>query len=93
MPLCTFLSGGVDSSAITAVAAGQMKNLHTFSIDYEDNLKYFKKTDFTVSQDNDFYQNDVRFESDASSLLCHYKSGLGCALANAGSFTGYAWNG
>ena len=48
------LSGGIDSSAITAIAASQMKNLHTFSIDYEDNLKYFKKTDFTVSQDNDF---------------------------------------
>lgn len=69
VPLCTFLSGGVDSSAITAVAASQMKNLHTFSIDYEDNLKYFKKTDFTVSQDNDF----IKLMSDLNRTHHHYR--------------------
>lgn len=73
VPLCTFLSGGVDSSAITAVAAGQMKNLHTFSIDYEDNLKYFKKTDFTVSQDNDF----IKMMSDLNQTHHHY-----CVITN-----------
>lgn len=56
VPLMTFLSGGVDSSAITAIAAEQMPGLHTYSIDYEDNLKYFKKTDFTVSQDREFIE-------------------------------------
>lgn len=83
VPLCTFLSGGVDSSAITAVAAGQMKNLHTFSIDYEDNLKYFKKTDFTVSQDNDF----IKMMSDLKQTHHHYcvitNQDLADALANA----------
>lgn len=83
VPLCTFLSGGVDSSAITAVAAGQMKNLHTFSIDYEDNLKYFKKTDFTVSQDNDF----IKMMSDLNQTHHHYcvitNQDLADALANA----------
>ena len=56
VPICTFLSGGVDSSAITAIAANQIKNLNTFSIDYEDNSKFFKKTDFTVSQDQEFIE-------------------------------------
>lgn len=83
VPLCTFLSGGVDSSAITAVAASQMKNLHTFSIDYEDNLKYFKKTDFTVSQDNDF----IKLMSDLNRTHHHYRvisnQDLADALVNA----------
>ncbi|MCL1949631.1 MAG: asparagine synthase (glutamine-hydrolyzing) [Turicibacter sp.] len=56
VPLMTFLSGGVDSSAITAIAADQIPGLNTFSIDYEDNMKYFKKTDFTVSQDREFIE-------------------------------------
>lgn len=73
VPLCTFLSGGIDSSAITAIAASEMKNLHTFSIDYEDNLKYFKKTDFTVSQDNDF----IKLISDLNHTNHHY-----CVISN-----------
>jgi len=49
VPLCTFLSGGLDSSAITALAAGYFKRngkgrLHTYSIDYTDNEKYFKSS-------------------------------------------------
>ena len=55
VPLCTFLSGGVDSSAITAVAANhyqkQGMQLHTFSIDYEDNDQFFKANDFQPNAD------------------------------------------
>ena len=36
VPLGTFLSGGVDSSIITAIAAQHTKNLNTFSIGYKD---------------------------------------------------------
>lgn len=59
VPLCTFLSGGVDSSAITAFAAmayeqeGKGK-LHTYSIDYEDNEKYFKSNAFQPNSDTPF---------------------------------------
>ncbi|MFR9256548.1 MAG: asparagine synthase-related protein, partial [Merdibacter sp.] len=46
----TFLSGGLDSSIITALASEQFaregKKLHTFSLDYEDNQKYFHATKF-----------------------------------------------
>jgi asparagine synthase (glutamine-hydrolysing) len=56
VPVCTFLSGGLDSSAISAVAANFYKRkglgtLNTFSIDYEDNEKYFKENLFQPNSD------------------------------------------
>ncbi|GAA0314494.1 asparagine synthase (glutamine-hydrolyzing) [Bacillus carboniphilus] len=55
VPLCTFLSGGVDSSAITAIAANhyakQGEQLHTFSIDYEGNEQFFKANEFQPNSD------------------------------------------
>ncbi|MCP1122819.1 asparagine synthase (glutamine-hydrolyzing) [Bacillus sp. 3103sda1] len=59
VPLCTFLSGGVDSSAITAFAAmayerEEKGKLHTYSIDYEDNEKYFKSNAFQPNSDAPF---------------------------------------
>ncbi|MGV3465691.1 MAG: asparagine synthase (glutamine-hydrolyzing) [Heyndrickxia sp.] len=56
VPVCTFLSGGVDSSAITAIASNHFKAegkgpLHTYSIDYEGNDQYFKANDFQPNAD------------------------------------------
>ncbi|MBT2756438.1 asparagine synthase (glutamine-hydrolyzing) [Mesobacillus foraminis] len=56
VPLCTFLSGGLDSSAITAIAANQFAaegkgSLHTYSIDYEGNDAYFKQNEFQPNSD------------------------------------------
>lgn len=61
VPLCTFLSGGVDSSAITAIAAESYKQegkgqLHTYSIDYEENDKFFQKSDFQPNADGYWIQ-------------------------------------
>lgn len=60
VPVCTFLSGGIDSSAITAIAANQYalsgKRLNTFSIDYADNAKYFKESVFQPNSDQSFIQ-------------------------------------
>ncbi|EIJ81895.1 asparagine synthetase, glutamine-hydrolyzing [Bacillus methanolicus PB1] len=61
VPLCTFLSGGVDSSAITAIAANEFKNdgkgrLHTYSIEYEGNDQYFKATEFQPNSDEPWIQ-------------------------------------
>lgn len=53
--IATLLSGGLDSSLVTAIVANNKKDkLSTFSIDYEGNEKYFKKTDFTVSLDEHY---------------------------------------
>lgn len=59
VPLCTFLSGGLDSSIITLYAANYCKEnglppLNTFSVDYVDNDKNFQKTDFQPNSDK-FY--------------------------------------
>ena len=56
VPVCTFLSGGLDSSAITAIAANYFKThrqarLHTYSIDYVDNEIYFKASAFQPNPD------------------------------------------
>jgi asparagine synthase (glutamine-hydrolysing) len=41
IPVGTFLSGGVDSSIISAIAAKEKKFLNTFSLSFTDNDKYF----------------------------------------------------
>jgi len=56
VPVCVFLSGGLDSSTITAIAAksfassGQSK-LHTYSIDYAGNDLFFKASSFQPDSD------------------------------------------
>ncbi|UOQ92806.1 asparagine synthase (glutamine-hydrolyzing) [Halobacillus shinanisalinarum] len=57
--LGTFLSGGVDSSAITAIAADHYKknqkgSLQTYSIDYEEQEKFFEKNAFQPDQDGEY---------------------------------------
>ncbi len=55
VPVCTFLSGGLDSSLITSVANSVFKDrgetLKTFSVDYVDNAKYFKASKFQPNSD------------------------------------------
>ncbi|WP_371378770.1 asparagine synthase (glutamine-hydrolyzing) [Sporomusa aerivorans] len=56
VPICTLLSGGLDSSALTALAAMSYKqsglgSLHTYSVDYVDNDLYFKASSFQPNSD------------------------------------------
>ncbi|HUX47344.1 MAG TPA: asparagine synthase (glutamine-hydrolyzing) [Desulfosporosinus sp.] len=56
VPIGTLLSGGLDSSAITAIAAvaldkGGKGPLPTFSVDYAENDRYFKSNDFQPGAD------------------------------------------
>ncbi len=55
VPLGTFLSGGLDSSLISAVCARELGHpLDTFSVDYENNAKYFVPGKFQPESDNQY---------------------------------------
>ncbi|MGN0458796.1 MAG: asparagine synthase (glutamine-hydrolyzing) [Eubacterium sp.] len=58
VPICTFLSGGLDSSIISKVASDYMKDggktLDTYSVDYDDNDKYFTASLFQPNKDSDY---------------------------------------
>ena len=55
---CTLLSGGLDSSLITSVAAEYFKarglKLHAFSVDYKDSCKHFKAGGFQPESDGKY---------------------------------------
>lgn len=55
VPVCTFLSGGIDSSIVSAVCAAHLKEqgktLDTYSFDFTDNDKYFMSNSFQPEQD------------------------------------------
>ncbi|OIJ15967.1 asparagine synthase (glutamine-hydrolyzing) [Anaerobacillus arseniciselenatis] len=66
VPVSTFLSGGVDSSALTAFAANYFKRegrgqLQTYSIDYIDNDKFFKENDFQPNADGPWIKEVSQF--------------------------------
>lgn len=56
VPVCTLLSGGLDSSALTALAVDYYKRtgqgqMHTYSVDYVDNDKHFKAHSYQPGAD------------------------------------------
>lgn len=65
VPICTFLSGGVDSSLVSAICANKLKEkgekLNTFSFDFVDNNKYFKSNSFQPSQDRPYAEKMVSY--------------------------------
>lgn len=60
VPVGTLLSGGLDSSIITAVCAKEMEKrgekLKTFSVDYQNNDQYFQANKFQPNSDNAYIQ-------------------------------------
>ena len=75
VPICTFLSGGVDSSLVSAICAKELKKqgkrLTTFSFDFVDNDKFFRANSFQPSQDRPYVDQMVKFlDSDHHYLEC-----------------------
>ncbi len=73
VPVCTLLSGGLDSSALTSLAAkyyeaNQKGILHTYSVDYVDNDKHFKANDFQPNSDAPW----IQLMSDVLGTQHHY---------------------
>lgn len=73
VPVCTFLSGGLDSSVLSAIAArhaaARGKVLRTFSVDFTDNDKYFTRSVFQPSPDRDYI--DIMSKSIGSNHTSH----------------------
>lgn len=64
VPVCTLLSGGLDSSALSALAVDYYKRtrqgqVHTYSVDYVDNDKHFKAHAFQPGADAPWIQRMV----------------------------------
>ncbi len=79
VPLCTFLSGGLDSSLVSAIAARRFseegKILSTFSFDFVGNQQNFRPNAFQSSLDRPFAeQMTAHIKSNHTFLECDSRS-------------------
>ena len=77
-PVCAFLSGGVDSSLVSAICARELKKknkqLTTFSFDFTGNDKNFKANSFQPSLDRPYVEKMAAYlDSDHHFLECSAK--------------------
>jgi len=75
VPIGTLLSGGLDSSIISAIGAIEMskkgQRLSTYSFDYTDNDKYFKASDFQPDSDAPWVKRmSEAFNTNHTYLFC-----------------------
>lgn len=75
IPVCTFLSGGLDSSIVTSVASACMKEkgmqLSTYSFDFEGNDEYFASNSFQPTQDAPYAKEMSEYlGTDHTILVC-----------------------
>lgn len=75
VPLCTLLSGGLDSSIITTIASNYYrkkygKRLKTFSVDYVGQQENFVKNDFQPDTDDKYIDLMVKtFDTDHTKIV------------------------
>lgn len=78
VPICTFLSGGIDSSIVSSVCAKYLpKDVHldTYSFDYDDNNIYFKSNSFQPSEDRPYVDIMKDYlDSNHVYLSCKYET-------------------
>jgi asparagine synthase (glutamine-hydrolysing) len=75
VPVGAFLSGGVDSSVITALAVKHKPDLHTFSIGFKDD-KFFDETAYANSVAKHLKTNHTVFSLSHQDLLDHVQDVL-----------------
>lgn len=59
VPVSCMLSGGLDSSIITGVTSQYISKLSTYSVDYQDQDKYFQPYEYQTTRD-DHYIDEVK---------------------------------
>ncbi|MFB0919509.1 MAG: asparagine synthase (glutamine-hydrolyzing) [Oscillospiraceae bacterium] len=75
VPVCSFLSGGLDSSIVTAVASKMLSEngsaLNTFSFDFRQNDLYFKSNSFQPERDRPYVDEMLaNYKTNHSYLEC-----------------------
>lgn len=75
VPLGTFLSGGIDSSIITAIAAQNTKHLNSFSIGFKDE-PLFDETEFAQVLAKKYKTNHTVFQLSNEDLFANLKEML-----------------
>jgi asparagine synthase (glutamine-hydrolysing) len=73
VPIGSFLSGGIDSSVITALASKHKPDLHTFSIGYRDE-KFFDETNYAQLVAKKFKTTHTVFSLTNNDLYSHIHS-------------------
>lgn len=85
VPICTLLSGGLDSSVVSAVAAKYLREqgrvLDTYSFDYTDNKENFQASSFQPEEDRPYVEQMVEhIKSNHRYLECAYTELFDCLL-------------
>ena len=75
VPLGAFLSGGIDSSVVTALASKHKPDLHTFSIGFRDE-KFFDETKYALLVAKHFKTEHTVFSLTNDDLYAHVHSAL-----------------
>ncbi|MCR5793189.1 MAG: asparagine synthase (glutamine-hydrolyzing), partial [Lachnospiraceae bacterium] len=83
VPLCTLLSGGLDSSLVSSVAAGELKKqgkkLSTYSFDFTDNQENFVASGFQPERDAPYVDLCVKYlDCDHTVLECNHEELFAC---------------
>jgi asparagine synthase (glutamine-hydrolysing) len=87
VPLCCFLSGGLDSSIVSSVASamslskGQL--LNTYSVDYQDNDLFFEKNAYQPDSDKKYIVQMSEFIKSNHNYVTLDNRQLGIALKDA----------
>lgn len=75
VPISCMLSGGLDSSIITALSSQYVNNISTYSIDYLDQEKYFKPYDYQLTRDSDYIDEMIeRYHSHHNNVVLSQKN-------------------
>ena len=83
VPLCTFLSGGLDSSIITAIAAREYakegRTLDTFSFDYAENETHFTANSYQSDTDRKWAEQVAALtKTNHTHIVCGVKDLASC---------------
>ncbi|EET87787.1 asparagine synthase (glutamine-hydrolyzing) [Clostridium carboxidivorans P7] len=87
VPVCTFLSGGLDSSAISAIASKEFQKhgntLNTYAIDYEDDDLYFEANEFEPTSDKVWAQRTSKYIKSNHHVVVNSSEDLASALVDS----------